>query len=56
MTSDRDRTFDVVLCEPPLQLGERPTRMFWHERTNADEGASFLRQLVREAAGSGGLG
>lgn len=44
------RRFDVVLREPPLPLGKRATRMLWHERTDADPGARFLRQLVREAA------
>ena len=47
------RSFDVALCEPPLALGQRSTRMVWHARTDADPGARFLRQLVREAATSG---
>jgi DNA-binding transcriptional LysR family regulator len=42
--------FDVVLREPPLRLGTRPTRMVWHERTEADPGALFFRRLVQEAA------
>jgi hypothetical protein len=40
----------VAVCEPPLALGTRPTRMIWHARTEADPGARFLRELVREAA------
>lgn len=44
------RRFDVVLREPPLSLGKRATRMLWHERTDADPGARFFRQLVRDAA------
>lgn len=44
------RWFDITLCEPPIDLGERSTRMVWHERTDADPGARFLRQLVQEAA------
>jgi DNA-binding transcriptional LysR family regulator len=42
--------YDVALCEPPLALGKRATRMLWHERTDADPGARFFRELVREAA------
>jgi DNA-binding transcriptional LysR family regulator len=42
--------FDVVWCEPPISLGKRATRMIWHERTDADPGARFFRQLVRDAA------
>lgn len=44
------RSFDVTLCDPPLALGQRPTRLVWHARTDADPGARFLRQLVQEAA------
>jgi DNA-binding transcriptional LysR family regulator len=44
------RRFDVSLLEPPLQLGKRPTRMVWHERTDVDAGARFFRHLVQEAA------
>lgn len=44
------RRFDVALVEPPLQLGKRPTRMVWHERTETDEGARFFRRLVQDAA------
>jgi DNA-binding transcriptional LysR family regulator len=44
------RGFDVGLCDPPLPLGRRANRMIWHERTNADPGARFFRQLVRQAA------
>jgi DNA-binding transcriptional LysR family regulator len=40
----------VVLCEPPLSLGKRATRMLWHERTEADPGARFFRRVLREAA------
>lgn len=40
----------VVLCEPPLSLGKRATRMLWHERTDVDPGARFFRQVLREAA------
>lgn len=40
----------VALCEPPIALGKRPTRMIWHARTETDAGARFLRALVREAA------
>lgn len=40
----------LALCEPPLALGQRATRMVWHERTDADAGSRFLRQLVRDAA------
>jgi DNA-binding transcriptional LysR family regulator len=42
--------FDVALREPPVSLGEKVTRMVWHERTDIDEGARFFRALVREVA------
>jgi len=44
--------YDVVLRETPLPLGKRATRMLWHDRTDLDPGARFLRQLIREAAAS----
>ncbi len=44
------RNHDVECRETPIALGERATRMIWHERTDADAGARFLRQLVRDAA------
>lgn len=44
------RNFGVSLCEPPLSLGKRATRMIWHQRTDADPGARFLRELVQQAA------
>lgn len=44
------RSYEVAWCEPPLALGKRATRMVWHERTDVDPGARFLRQLVRDAA------
>lgn len=44
------RRFNVALCDPPLALGKRATRMLWHQRTDADPGARFFRQLVRDAA------
>jgi DNA-binding transcriptional LysR family regulator len=44
------RYYDLALCEPPLALGQRATRMVWHDRTEADAGSRFLRQLVRDAA------
>jgi len=47
------RSARVALCEPPLALGERATRMVWHTRTDADPAARFLRKLVREAAEGG---
>ena len=47
------RTHNVVCCETPLALGKRSTRMIWHERTNADAGGRFLRQVVRDASGWG---
>jgi DNA-binding transcriptional LysR family regulator len=40
----------VAMCEPPIALGKRSTRMIWHARTDADAGARFLRELVRDAA------
>jgi len=42
--------YDLALCEPPLALGQRATRMVWHHRTDADAGSRFLRELVRDAA------
>ena len=42
--------FEIKLCEPPFSLGKRSTRMLWHERSEADPGAQFFRDLVREAA------
>lgn len=42
--------YAVKLCEPPLSLGKRATRMLWHERSEVDPGARFFRSLVREAA------
>lgn len=44
--------FAVALCEPPLSLGKRATRMVWHQRTDQDPAARFFRQLVLEAAGA----
>lgn len=44
------RRHAVTVCEPPIALGKRATRMIWHARTDADAGARFLRELVREAA------
>jgi DNA-binding transcriptional LysR family regulator len=44
------RSYELSLCDPPLALGERATRMIWHDRTDADPGSRFLRQLVRDAA------
>jgi DNA-binding transcriptional LysR family regulator len=44
--------YRVDLCEPPLPLGRRTARMIWHQRTDADPGARFLRGLIREAADS----
>lgn len=44
------RSAELSLCEPPLALGKRHTRLIWHQRTDADPGARFLRQLVHEAA------
>ena len=43
---------EVRLCEPPFSLGKRSTRMLWHERSEADPGAKFFRDLVREASAS----
>jgi DNA-binding transcriptional LysR family regulator len=45
----QSRRFDVSLRDPPISLGSRPTRMIWHERTEADEGARFFRQLIKDA-------
>ncbi len=45
------RLFKVTLCEPPFSLGQRSTRMLWHERSEVDPGAKFFRDLVRDAAG-----
>jgi len=42
--------FEVALCEPPVDLGKRPTLMVWHERTDLDPGARFFRALLLEAA------
>jgi len=50
LAENQARRFNVLLREPPLQLGKRATRMLWHERTDADPGARFFRQLVRDAA------
>lgn len=44
------RYHDLALCEPPLALGQRATRMIWHERTDADAGSRFLRDVVCDAA------
>lgn len=44
--------YAVAICEPPIALGKRSTRMIWHARTEVDPGARFLRELVREAATS----
>lgn len=46
------RSFGLAVREPPLALGERHTKMVWHDRTEADEGAHFFRSLVQEAAAS----
>ena len=42
--------FAITVCEPPFSLGTRPTRMLWHERTAADAGSRFFRELIRRAA------
>ena len=45
-------TFDaaaLALRALPLAMPRRALRMVWHQRTDADEGARFLRALVVEA-------
>lgn len=46
--------YRVRLCEPPLPLGTRSVRMIWHQRTDADPGARFLRELIPEAVAHSG--
>jgi DNA-binding transcriptional LysR family regulator len=43
---------DTRLCVrlPPIAMPARALQMIWHERSAADEGAHFLRDLVVEAA------
>jgi DNA-binding transcriptional LysR family regulator len=50
LAESQTHLFRIKLCEPPFSLGKRSTRMLWHERTEADPGAKFFRDLVREAA------
>jgi DNA-binding transcriptional LysR family regulator len=40
----------LALREPPIEMHTRALQMIWHQRTDADEGARFLRSLVQEAA------
>jgi DNA-binding transcriptional LysR family regulator len=39
----------LALREPPVDMHRRKLQMIWHQRTDADQGARFLRALVREA-------
>lgn len=39
----------LVLRAAPIELHTRALQMIWHQRTDADEGARFLRALVVEA-------
>ena len=40
----------MLLRAPPIEMHTRALQMIWHQRTDADEGARFLRSLVTEAA------
>jgi DNA-binding transcriptional LysR family regulator len=42
------RHLSLRLLEPPLELINYGVHMIWHERTDADEGARFFRELVHE--------
>jgi DNA-binding transcriptional LysR family regulator len=39
----------LALREPPIDMHWRKLQMIWHQRTDTDEGARFLRALVKEA-------
>jgi DNA-binding transcriptional LysR family regulator len=43
------RSLPLAIRTLPIAVPPRPLRMVWHQRTDADEGARFLRALVREA-------
>jgi DNA-binding transcriptional LysR family regulator len=40
----------LALRTPPLAIGSRPIRMFWHPRTDRDPAAQFFRGLIAEAS------
>jgi DNA-binding transcriptional LysR family regulator len=40
----------LALRTPPVDMGTRSIRMFWHPRTDQDPGARFFRSLVAEAS------
>jgi DNA-binding transcriptional LysR family regulator len=42
----------LALRRPPLDLAPRPVQMLWHQRTDADPGARFFRELVVAASNS----
>jgi len=44
----------LQILKPPVKLPGLPVRMIWHQRTDADPAAGFLRDLVRAAVGSMG--
>lgn len=43
------RHLAIQLLEPPLELSQYGVQMIWHRRTDADDGARFLRELIAEA-------
>jgi DNA-binding transcriptional LysR family regulator len=43
----------LALRAPPLAMRTRALQMVWHQRTDADQGARFLRALVKEALKTG---
>lgn len=50
------RQQDLITFTPPLTIRDVAYRMAWHERTEADVGARWLREQVRLAAGRGEKG
>jgi DNA-binding transcriptional LysR family regulator len=44
-----DNDSRLLLRTPPIEMHPRALQMIWHTRTEADEGARFLRALVSEA-------
>lgn len=40
----------LEVLAPPIEVDVRWSQLVWHRRTDADQGASFLRALVREVA------
>lgn len=47
--------YELTLKTPPVKLPEFPIYMYWHERTNADPFAKWIRALLTNIARNKGL-